>query len=437
MPIAQALYTGVTGISVNSDSMSIIANNIANANSTGFKRDRAEFEDMITENLNGGAQIGRGSRLANVKTMHSQGGMKVTDNITDIAIQGSGFFVISSPEAEQDVSAGRLYSRVGNLHFDKDGYFATPSGGRVQGYAADSDGKLSSRMSDIRIETNSIPPRPTDKILLNVQLDSRVETLTEPFNPLKPEATSHFNTAVTVFDSHGRGHSAVVYFRKLDSSMDGISWEWKALVNGSEVIDPEEGELKQFAEGVVKFDKHGFLAEENQGLSEVNFSNGAFPKQKIDFDFGRNLMTEKGNGTNASSSIAGKSITNFHQQNGYEAGQIKSMGIGLDGLVTGIFTNGIQRVLGGIALATFSNEAALVKTGKNLFSNSIHSGPANIGLPKTGTRGSLVSSSLEESNVDIASEFIDMITTQRLFQANSRSITTADNLIEEIINLKR
>lgn len=440
MGVQQALYTGVTGLSVNADGMSVVANNIANANSKGFKRDRAEFEDMLSVDLSSGAgptQIGRGSRLATVKSIFTQGGLKVTDNLTDLAIQGSGFFVVSDPNADAQESAGKIYTRVGSLLFDKDGYFATSSGARVQGYMANAKGELSSRLSDIRIETNSIPPHPTDTLKMNVQLDSRVELIEEDWDPQRPSETSNFETSVSVFDSHGRAHQATIFFKKTVANEDGVEWDWHAVVDNKEVTDPDDGEFKNFASGSIKFNKFGLLEEEITNESSVNFSNGAYAEQAIKFDFGTNVGEEKGNGTNSSTSIAGKSNTIYHMQDGYEAGQLKSLQISQEGVVSGIFTNGIQKVMSGIALATFANQDALIKAGKNQFFSSIDSGPPNIGLPESGTRGSLYASSLEESNVDLAHEFVQMIMTQRLFQANSRTITTSDTMVEEVINLKR
>ena len=442
MGVAQALYTGVTGLSVNADGMSVVANNIANANAKGFKRDRAEFEDLLSLSLtsgSGAAQVGRGSRLADVKTMHTQGGLTVTDNLTDIAVQGEGFFIISDPSANAQETAGKFYTRVGSLQFDKDGFFSTSNGSRVQGYMADASGTLSSRLTDVRIETNSIPPKQTKKVGLNIQLDSRSPLLTDenPWDPTNPVKTSNFSSSLSVFDSHGHAHQMTVFFRKISATEDGTEWEWHALVDSKEVTDPDEGDYKEFANGVTKFDKYGLLTEEITNNSSVNFVNGAFPEQQIDFDFGRNTGEEGGKGVNASTSIAGSSVTIFHEQDGYEAGQLKGLNVGLDGIFTGVFTNGVERQLGGIALATFSNQDALQKAGKNMFYSSMDSGPPNIGLPTTGMRGSLYASSLEESNVDLAGEFVKMITTQRFFQANSRSITTTDTMIEEVINLKR
>lgn len=150
MGISQSLYTGVTGLSVNADGMAVIANNIANSNARGFKYDRAEFEDLLSSDLGSGgsgAQLGRGARLRDVKTIHTQGGLAVTDNLTDLAIQGSGFFVVSNPKSESQESGGQFFTRVGSFYFDKDGYFLSDaSGGHIQGYQADQDGILSSKL---------------------------------------------------------------------------------------------------------------------------------------------------------------------------------------------------------------------------------------------------------------------------------------------------
>lgn len=439
MAISQSLYTGVTGLSVNSDGMAVIANNIANANAKGFKRDRAEFEDMLSIDLStggGGAQIGRGARLKDVRTMHTQGGLAVTDNLTDMAIQGMGFFVISNPNTEVQESAGKFYTRVGSFVFDKDGYLSDTSGGHVQGFMANELGTLSSRLQDIRIETNSIPPQMTTELKMDVNLDARAKVMQEPFDINKAELTSNFNNTITCYDSQGGSHQMTVYFRRLEDT-EGLSWEWHATVDGSEVTDADGQKLKEIGNGQVKFDVKGNLLEEIQEQFEVNFAGGPQPGQVVNLDFGKNMTTEGGNGVGASTSIAAKSVTNFHSQNGYESGNIKSLRVELDGTIYGVYTNGVIRPLGAVALATFENQDGMMKAGRNQFYSTIESGPPKIGMPQSGTRGSIYASSLEESNVDLAQEFVQMIMTQRGFQANSRSITTTDSMYEEVINLKR
>ncbi len=443
MPISQALYTGVTGLSVMSDGMSVVANNIANANAKGFKKDRAEFEDMLSSDLStgsGAGQVGRGARMRAVRTMHTQGGIAVTDNLTDLAIQGQGFFVINNSKTEVQESAGKFYSRVGSFVFDKDGYLADPSGGRVMGYMAGKTGNLSSRLQEVRIETNSIPPNGTQIINMDINLDAREKIKEGEFDINNPEGTSNFNNTINVFDSHGRSRAMTIYYKRMASEEGaGPVWKWYGTVDSTEVANPTEGqEFTIASSGTVRFNSKGILeAEEIDEGEGVSFSDNATPNQMIKIDFGKNVGEEKGTGLNVTRSISAKSVTNYHAQDGYEAGNIKSLRIELDGSIRGIYTNGVQRQLGAVALATFENQDGMLKAGRNQFYATLDSGPPKVGFAQSGTRGAVYASSLEESNVDLAQEFVSMIMTQRGFQANSRSITTADTMIEEIVNMKR
>ncbi len=457
MPISQALYTGVTGLAANADGMAVIANNIANANAKGFKRDRAEFEDMLSMDLQSGAgaaQIGRGARLRNVRTIHSQGGLAVTDILTDLAIQGQGFFVLSNPNTEVQESAGKFYTRVGAFMFDKNGYLADSAGGRVQGYSVNETGDLSTRLGDIRIETNSIPPKGTSELKYDLNLDARTKTFAQmgaekndselaerTFDIKNAEQTSHFNNTTTIFDSYGAAHQMTVFFERVTGEDGEITWDWHGAIDGKEALErPEDGaDLVEVAKGRITFDNNGLLLKETQDPIDdisINFAGGAKLGQFINLDFGQSV-DEGGKGVGASTAIASKSLTNFHAQDGYEAGNIKSLQIDLDGQIKGIYTNGLVRGLGAVAVASFENQDGMMKAGRNQFYATIDSGPAKIGMAQSGTRGSIFASSLEESNVDLATEFVNMIVTQRGFQANSRSITTTDTMIEEIINLKR
>lgn len=440
MAITQALYTGVTGMNVMSDSMSVVANNLANANAKGFKYDRVEFDDLLssdTMSSTGSAQIGRGARVSDVRTVHTQGGLTVTDRLTDLAVQGSGFFVVANPKGEKQEAGGQFYTRVGAFNFDKDGYLADNAGGHLQGYEADKSGKLNPLLSDIRIQTNNLPPLATEKVNLNINLDGRTELNEKPFDIKNPLESSDFSNSVNVFDSQGNKHAMTTYFKRLPSD-EGITWEYHQTVDGKEVTDPESNQaLKEVGKGIVKFDAKGNLLSEEPEDMVANFSKGATAGQKIAIDFGKNMSTEGGNGVNASTSVAAPSITVFHSQNGYEAGNIKSLKVDLDGKVKGYYTNGVEKTLAGLALATFENVDGLQKAGRNQFFATHESGEPRIGEAQTGTRGSIYASTLEESNVDMAQQFVEMIRTQRGFQANSRSVTTTDTMMEEVINMKR
>lgn len=437
MGISQSMYSGVTGLQSMASSMGVISNNIANSNSKGFKYDRAEFEDLLSVDLGGGDQMGRGTRLAQVRTVFGQGGLAMTDNLTDLAIQGQGFFMVKNMATEVQESNGIFLTRVGSFTFDKNGFLSDANGGHIMGYMADGNGAISTRLSEVRIMTNNIAPSGTKKVEFNVNLDSRVNILEEPFDITKATATSNFSNTVNIFDSQGRSHQLTVFFRKEQFDETGSTWAWHATVDGKEVVSGGDTEYFEFARGKVQFDNLGNLRAEETEMSDVSFVGGALPNQAIEFDFGKNMEAEGGNGVGASTSVAALSSTVFHAQDGFESGNLKSMKIDMDGTLRGIFTNGIQRNLGAIALATFENQDGLQKAGRNQFIATIESGPPKVGMAQTGTRGSVYASSLEESNVDLADQFVNMIMSQRAFQANSRSVTTTDTMIEEIINLKR
>ncbi|MBF0440729.1 MAG: flagellar hook protein FlgE [Oligoflexales bacterium] len=440
MGITQALYTGVTGLNVMSDSMSVVANNIANANAKGFKYDRPEFDDLVSQDLSsssGNSQLGRGARLSNVRTIHTQGGLAVTDRLTDLAIQGNGFFIINNPLGEKQESGGYFYTRVGSFMFDKDGYLSDAAGGRLQGYIADQNERIGTRLESVKVATNNLAPKATSKVMMNLNLDTRIEVNKEKFDIEKPQDTSDYVNTVNVFDSHGNKHAMTTYFKRIEDD-EGISWEWHGTVDASEVTDAKKGaKIKEIASGKVRFTTAGLLLENELYESNANFTKGANPEQKIEIDFGRNVGKDKGNGVGSATSVAADSTTIFHSQNGYESGNIKSIGIDMDGKIKGYYTNGVQKILASLALASFENQDGLMKAGRNQFFATNSSGAARVGRPQTGVRGAIYSSTLEESNVDLAGQFVNMIMTQRGFQANSRSITTTDSMIEEVVNMKR
>ena len=456
MGIHHALYSGVSGLSVNSDGMSVISNNIANANTRAFKTDRAEFEDLLSVSLNENSSLGRGARLRAITTSFTQGALTNTGMITDLGIQGDGFFMVKNDSSDVQESGGAFFTRQGSFHFDKDGYIVDLNGGKIQGYAADEKGKLETKLGNIQITQSGMPPVETSKVTISANLDIRAKPIYQDFDLKNPKDTSHFSTTVTVYDSWGNGHSSTVYFKR-DPDSGTNNWDWHATVDGREIKDgpgPDadgNAQLVEIGAGKIEFDLEGKPVNKfktREGLPtyvdavgksdafEVQFANGA-NMQKIQFNFGPGESDEGGYSNSSCTSMASNSITHFHAQNGYEAGYLKTLKIDLDGTVRGVFTNGLERKLAAVAVATFSNNQGLQKVGRNNYISTGKSGEPRIGIPLTGTRGSVYASSLEESNVDLAQQFVEMITTQRGFQANSKSITTADSLMEEIIQLKR
>ncbi len=432
MAISQALYSGVTGLNANADSMGIVANNIANSNTRGFKYDRAEFEDMLSMDMGGGAQIGRGTRLRNTSTIFSQGGVTGTSGLTDLAVQGDGFFVVKSKASSS--TGGLLYTRQGTFQFDKDGYMVDSNNGRVQGYMASPSGRLIPKLTDVRVIKTNLPPNKTKQVKMIVNLDLRSDSF-EEFNSNRPQNTSSFSTSVTVFDSAGTPHETNVYFSKKPGTEN--IWSWYAGVEGQEIEGGEKGVFSVIASGRIFFDQEGKLLNEEHDDIMANFSGGVEQEQKIVFDFGTNILEEGGDGLGETSSASTPSTVVTHSQDGYETGNLKTMKIDLDGVMRGVFSNGIERQLCSLSLASFNNINGLKKAGMASFYATVESGSPSVGLAQSGNRGSVFSSSLEESNVDLANEFVKMIMSQRGFQANSRCITTTDSMIEEVVNLKR
>lgn len=455
MAIHYALFSGVSGLAVNTDSMGVISNNIANSNTRAFKADRAEFEDLLAVNLGEFSQLGRGARLRSITTNFTQGALSHTGGITDMAIQGEGFFVMRTGSADAGSSGAKTYTRQGTFRFDRDGYISDVHGQKLQGFLADADGKLETRMQDMQVSTTSITPVPTTKVTMNVNLDLREPVLIEEFDPRRPNETSNYASTVTMYDNFGQSHQATVFFAKDRDKAN--SWKWYATIDGAEIKDAQQyDELGQplphiIGKGEISFDENGkpimnFRTKEGKpslidvmeqsDAHEVQFANGSAP-QKIQFNFGA-MEDELGKvGKTTSTSLATRSSTLYHSQNGSEAGYLKSLKVDQEGNLRAVYTNGLERRLGAIALATFPSPAGLQKTGQNCYGQTYRSGEPSVGIPQTGTRGSVYSASLEESNVDLASQFVDMITTQRGFQANSKTITTSDSMLEEIIGLKR
>jgi flagellar hook protein FlgE len=457
MGLHQSLYTGVTGLNSNTDGMNVIANNIANANTRAFKTDRAEFEDLMSQSLSENATMGRGSRLRNITTSFTQGALSPTGGITDLAIQGDGFFVVKNDNHEVKESNAMFYTRQGSFNFNRNGFLSDAVGGKVMGYMADGFGNLSSKLTPVQISTATVPPVATSMATVAANLDIRERPPRDEFDVARPSQTSNFSSTVPIFDTLGQTHLCTVYFVRERTDEGENKWKYFATMDGKDIkgakgADENGNPLATVvAEGNIEFDSDGKLKLpfrtkdgyptftdflEKSDAIEIEWSNGSKP-QKMQFNFGPNV-DEKGSLTSQMcTSIAAKSDTFYHSQNGFEAGNLKSMKIDLDGSVRGVFTNGVERRLFGVALATFSAPTALTKVGRNSFIAPPKAGEPHIGTPQSGNRGSIYAATLEESNVDIAQQFVDMITTQRAFQASSKTVTTADSLLEEIINLRR
>lgn len=423
-----SLWTGVSGLQAQGEGLSIVADNVANANTTGFKASRAEFQDILSRNLkgiDGGNQLGRGVKMGAINPVITQGNIDHTDRGTDLAVSGDGYFQVKGNE-------GVSYTRDGSFKFDRDGYLTTSGGQRVQGYQANDLGKIENRLGDLRFPKALQNATPTKEIKLDLNLDSRVQADGKVFDAKNPFKTSDYATAVETFDSQGNKHVLNLFFNKGPDR----TWTYRGMVDGKEVDGAPEGqEMAQVCDGKINFTEDGKLNSSEMSNSAFNFKGGAKLDQKISINFGDELSKGgKGDGTKQ---YGKESDVVRWSQDGAAAGMVTGLAFNDEGVLTASYTNGKTIDLGQIVLAKFENPEALFKMGGNLFKQSRDSGDPSIGAPHLSGRGSIMAKSLERSTVDLASEFVTMITDQRAFQANAKTITTADELLNEVIQLKR
>ncbi len=426
MGILSSMYTGMSGLQGQGEALSVYSDNLANANTTGFKTSRPEFQDIVAKSLKGlmgGNQIGRGTRLAAVTPLFAQGTLTQTESATDLAISGDGFFVVNGVD-------GRSFSRNGAFHFDKDGKLINSDGFKVQGFQTDENAKVTSRMGDISVERTVIDAKKTSKADVYMNLDLRANREIQ-FDPEKPEQTANFATGVTIYDTAGAAHIVTLYFNKTEDN----TWTWRAMAKGDEIVGGEPGKQIEQATGTLTFDTDGRLLSSNTDNSSFSFNKGALPDQKIDFNFG--LPKELGGAGLQVTSYGTNSEAYKTMQDGYTAGTLSGLSFSDDGMLSAIYSNGETMSMAQMALAKFENGEGLFKLGQNRFRESRLSGLPTIGAPQTGGRGQVIAKSLEASTTDIANEFISLMQAQRNFQANSRTISLADEMMQEVLNLKR
>ena len=433
MSLMTALYSGASGLEASSTELSIVGDNIANANTIGFKGSRAAFADAMAQNLIGsgggsGGQRGLGVKLQMVQKILTQGSLVNTGVTTDLGIEGNGYFAV---KGEKNGQEGLFYTRAGQFTVDKAGYLVNLSGMRVQGYTANDTGVINAAsVNDLLVGEASAAPKATTGIAIKANLQSDAVAPTAAWDPAAASEGSNFVSSTTIYDSLGKSHQVDVYFRK---TAEG-SWDWHALTDGGNLAGGTPGTPSEIASGALSFDVQGRLTTETQ---TSNFTPaGAVSPQELAFDFGDPLTTG-GTGLGGVTQFAAPSATSFMNQDGYDSGLLVRVNIDNSGTVVGVFTNGLTRPLGQVALATFEAPDQLQRVGENLLGETRTSGVATIGTPGSADRGALVAGTLEQSNVDMAAEFIRMIAAQRGFQANSKTLTTADQLLAELMTIKR
>lgn len=419
MGISSSLYTAISGLQANAQAMNVTGNNISNSNTTAFKSSSSVFSDLLSSQISsagGESEVGRGSQLAAVQTNFSQGSFESTESSTDLAIEGDGFFIVSAPESD-----AMLYTRNGAFDFDEEGYLTTSDGYRLQGSLYTEDGQLNEGLlADIKIDMlTQSPAAQTENVEVYSNLDADSDIL-GTFDITDPAGTSNYSATSVVYDSLGTAHTVTCFFTKTASQ----SWDWNVTAESSELTAGGTDDFTSIGSGTLTFDEDGNLLSGGSGTtSTLAWNNGSDPSQTINFTFDTSQF-------DSDSSV-------FSQdQDGYTAGEITSVDIAEDGTVSAVYSNGETVDLAMICLATFVNPNGLSSAGNSLYRATTSSGNAAIGYPGA-SQGSLVVQSLELSNVDLSQEFVDLITIQNGYNANSKVITTVDEMLQEVLNLKR
>ncbi len=427
-----ALFTGVTGLKAHQTRLDVVAANIANVNTIGYRSGRVLFQDLFSQTLRGASgpeggfgganpqQVGLGVEVASIDTSFEQGSLITTGNASDLAIQGNGFFILSD-------GVKNAYSRDGSFTLNSNGELIEPGTGmKVQGYMVDENGN---------IDTNTVP---TD---ITVPLGGtgivRASTLAKFIGNLNPTEDPDnpgkvVNRSVEVVDSLGKPHNVDLTFTKQPAPAEN-TWQWQAEYDGVVVGGGNATSLLFFNASDGTFDEAASQASEAIEFSisaSALGENGSIPEDlTVALDFSE--ITQLASGTDLDSDLT------LQAQDGFERGTLQRFLISADGEVVGVFSNGLSRTIAQVALANFSNVGGLLRDGNNLFTETTNSGSPQVGAPETGGRGSVSGGVLENSNVDLGDEFSNLIITQRGYQANARTITAADTLLQETVNLIR
>jgi flagellar hook protein FlgE len=438
--------------------MDVIGNNISNVNTYGFKTSRVTFQDMLSQTLSGAAkpeenvggvnpkQVGLGMTIASIDRIFTQGSIQTTGNQTDLAISGDGFFMVSNGDKN-------FFTRAGTFSLDRDGNLVNPANGlKVQGWVAERNEEgemiLNSKGTpqDVVVPIYSkVEAKETTVVKYKCNLDSKKPVLPENATP-KMIASAAVTTNIDVYDNLGNPHRMT-----LNLWHTGVN-EWTASASMSDANGPVtldipgmEGANQENSSSkmILRFSPDGRLIAANDegtadGINQGNiFANlnyridGDPNVRNIRLDLGKSGLVE------GITQFSSPSTTKAVEQDGYSMGYMEGFNIDNSGVITGVYSNGVKQAIGQVSMAVFTNPGGLTAVGENLFEVSNNSGLANIGEANQGGRGKIVAGALEMSNVDLSDQFTDMIITQRGFQANSRTITTSDQMLQELINLKR
>ena len=436
MSIYSAFYASLSGLSSNANALGVIGNNLANLNTVGFKSSTASFQDLFnaaianqgTQGNGDPMQVGLGASLGSVAEDFSQGSFQQTGSVTDMALQGNGFFTVANK------AGSALYTRDGNFTIDKSGYLVDSSGDHVQGWNA-TNGTISTNGLPGAIQVNlagTSGGAPTANMEVIANLDST--------------SAAAFTSTVQIYDSLGATHSVNITFPPAAATVGPppmSNWSIAAAVTDGGTVTAglpasvsfdQSGNFAGWTDSAAAFHSVSTPATyTNPSLTISGWSNGAAPNATTWL-----LTSPAGTGaalTKYLSSYASTSTTSATSQDGFGAGTVSSLTVDQNGTIIGNFTNGQTIPMAQVAISTFLNEGGLSKQGGNNWIATVSSGSAAVGAANTGGRGSILGSNLELSNVDVATELTAMIINQNGYQANSRVVTTANNLLQEVLNL--
>ena len=397
---------GLSGLNAAAKNLDAIGNNVANANTVGFKQSQAQFADVYANSLTGagGSQVGIGVKVSQVAQQFTQGNITATNNPLDMAINGGGFF-------RMDNGGEVTYQRNGQFQLDRMGFIVNPTGAQLTGYMANASGVLSTGApTALSINTADLVPQVTTaaNAVLNLDSSSAVPAVS-PFNMNDP-ATFNNSTALSVYDSLGNSHTVQTFYVKTAPG----AWDVQASLDGGAA----------FLAGALTFNASGALTSGSPiTIPPQPVTTGASP---LGFTIDFAGTTQFG----ATFSV------NTLNQDGYTSGRLAGFNIGADGMIQGRYTNGQSAVLGQVVLASFANPNGLQQLGNNLWSETATSGTPLVGTPDSGNLGVLQSSAVEDSNVDLTAELVNMITAQRVYQANAQTIKAQDALLQTLVNLR-
>ncbi len=415
-----SFYAALSGLNANALYLSIIGNNLANINTIGFKANLTTFGDLLSQTLTGGAvvngagnpmQIGLGTQLLSTTSLFTQGSLMFTGEATNMALLGGGFFI------SKNANGTTSYTRAGNFTLDKSGNLVAPDGSFIQGWETkDLTGKIiaNTALSNIVINQGDInPPKATTTLAHVTNLDASAAI------------GAQYSTSIVVYDTLGASHTVTFTFAKTAANA------WTCTVG----VPAADGSVTAPPGGTINFtfDNTGQLIGPADQALTFTWLNGTAP-------FTQTMNWDIASGTPATGNITqygSPSSTSSTTQDGYGAGNISSIVVRTDGVIEAVYSNGQTAELAQVALASFNDPQGLIKLGANRYAETVTSGAPSVGEAQTGGRAAIAGGALELSNVDIAQEFTNIITAQRGYQANSRVITTSDELMQEALSIKR